>query len=239
MGSIIAIGGGEIADAETRPIDERAVEAAPGSSPTALFIPTASGDAEGYIENFEGYYGEILGCETACLRLTEPETGRPEAEAAIEAADLIYVGGGDTGYLVDMIQSLDLSDHLYRHWQDGGVLMGLSAGALCWFPWSLSDAIAIEEIAYGPTSGLGFVEGLHATVHADFERRRAFRRYLEPREAPGLAIGDCAAVEIRDDAYRVHTASPEAIVAHVDPRLEEPVQFLEPDPSFTPLDSLR
>lgn len=239
MGPIIAIGGGEIADAETRPIDQRAVDAAPGSRPTALFLPTASGDAESYIEKFEAYYGDDLDCETACLRLADGETTVEEAEAAIAAADLIYVGGGDTGYLVDTVHSLGLTDALREHHEDGGVLMGLSAGALCWFPWSLSDAVALEDVAFGPTAGFGFVGGIHATVHADFDRRRAFRHYLQRREAPGIAIGDCAAVEIREDAYRVLRAAPEAVVTHIDPRREEPVQFLGDDSEFTPLDTLR
>lgn len=239
MGPIIAIGGGEIADGETRAIDEHAIELAPDSSPTTLFLPTASGDAAEYIEKFHAYYGETLGCETTVLRLTDAEISREHARTAIEAADLIYVGGGDTGYLVDTIESLELTDALRRHSAEGGVLIGLSAGALCWFEFSLSDAIALEDVQYGPTAGFGFVDGLHATVHADFRRRQRFRRYLTRRNMPGVALGDCAAIEIRGDEHRILRSSPDGYVFHVDPRRDDPVSVLSEAEGFRPLSTLR
>lgn len=238
MGPIIAIGGGEIADAETESIDRRAIDAAAGTTPHALFVPTASGDADGYIEKFESYY-EGLGCETSTLLLTDPETTVADARSAIDAADILYVGGGDTGYLVDTVRSLGLRDALIEHRRDGGVLTGLSAGALCWFEYTLSDAIALEDVSHGPTAGFGLVTGLHATVHADFRRRQAFRRYLDRRNEPGVALGDCAALEILDDRYRVHTSTPDGFVYHVDPRAENPVSVLSDAAEFSPISELR
>lgn len=239
MGPIIAIGGGEIADGETQAIDERAIAVAPGSPPSALFVPTASGDADEYIQKFEAYYGDTLGCETSVLRLTDSETSAEAARSAIDSADLIYVGGGDTGYLVDTVESLGLTAALHNHRSTGGVLMGLSAGALCWFEFGLSDAIALDDVTYGPTAGFGFVQGVHATVHADFRRRQTFRRYLTHRDVPGVALGDCAAIEIQDDQYRVLTSSPDGMVFHVDPREEDPVTVLPEQADFTPLSTLR
>lgn len=238
MGPIIAIGGGEIADAETESIDRHAIETAAGTTPHALFVPTASGDAEAYVEKFEPYY-EGLGCEVSTLQLTDPQTTVADARTAIDAADIIYVGGGDTGYLVDTIRSFGLRDDLIDHHRDGGVLTGLSAGALCWFEYTLSDAIALEDVSHGPTAGLGLVTGLHATVHADFRRREAFRRYLERRNEPGVALGDCAALEIIDGQYRVHTSSPNGFVYHVDPRAENPVWVLSEGDEFSPVSELR
>jgi dipeptidase E len=239
MGPIIAIGGGEIADGETRRIDERAVDSAPGSPPSALFLPTASGDAPEYIQKFEAYYGDSLGCETSTLRLSESSTSPAAARSAIETADIVYVGGGDTGYFVDTVRSLGLSDALRNHRSDGGVLTGLSAGALCWFEFGLSDAIALEDVMYGPTAGFGFVDGLHATVHADFRRRQRFRRYLGRRDATGIALGDCAAIEIQDGRYRILTSSPDGMAFHVDPNSEDPVTVMAEQDSFTPLSKLQ
>jgi dipeptidase E len=239
MGPILAIGGGEIADAETESIDRRAIDAATVTTPHVLFVPTASGDAEEYVEKFESYYGSELSCETSTLRLTDPDTSVADARSAIESADIIYVGGGDTGFLVDTVRSLGLRDSFLDHRRTGGVLTGLSAGALCWFEYTLSDAIALDDVAYGPTAGFGLVTGLHATVHADFRRRQAFRRYLARRNAVGVALGDCAALEIVDDQYRVHSSSPDGFVYHVDPRAEEPVTVLSEDDAFSPLAELR
>ncbi len=58
MSSIVTIGGGEIAAAETRATDTQIVDSVTASTPTALFLPTASRDAEGYCDSFLEYYGE-------------------------------------------------------------------------------------------------------------------------------------------------------------------------------------
>lgn len=238
MSRIVAMGGGEIADGQTRALDERAVDAAPGETPTALFLPTASGDAEGYVERFREAYGDELGCDVDVLRLTgEPPAA--EARTAVADADLVYVGGGDTGYLVDQARTYGLVDALAEHRADGGVLAGLSAGALCWFDHGLSDAHAAEGVEYGPVSGFGFVEGLAATVHADFARRERFLSYLDARDGVGVALGDCTALEVDGDRWRIATCSPNAVAFHVAPGADDPVTPLPVGDVWRPLSALR
>jgi dipeptidase E len=58
---IIAIGGGEIVpknpqDAGTREIDQEIIRLTNKKHPKLLFIPTASHDAGGYVENIRGYF---------------------------------------------------------------------------------------------------------------------------------------------------------------------------------------
>lgn len=67
MGTIVAIGGGEIKDFETLEIDEYIVKSTEIENPKALFIPTASGDALAYVDTFNKVYGEKLGCRTDSL----------------------------------------------------------------------------------------------------------------------------------------------------------------------------
>lgn len=50
--------------------------------------------------------------------------------------------------------------------EQGTLLTGLSAGALCWSAGGLGDAIGLDGIDYGPVSGLGFLDWLHLIVHA-------------------------------------------------------------------------
>lgn len=234
MPTLFALGGGEIAEAETRPIDEAVIDATGVDDPQVLFLPTASGDADEYVENFRAYYGDELGCSTSVARVA----GASEApvEERIEAADAVYVGGGDTGYMLDTWRTRGIDDLLRSAWEDGTVMAGLSAGALCWFAGGLSDAVALEEVAYGPVDGLGFVGDLHATVHADPDRREQFRQYLAVRDAPGIALEDLAAIEVRDGEWRVHTASPNAFAFHV---RADAVVPLPTDGSYRPLAALR
>lgn len=69
MGTIIAIGGGELRDLETFLIDEYIVKSTGKKNPKALLIPTASNDAKGYMDTFNKVYGEKLGCITDSLLL--------------------------------------------------------------------------------------------------------------------------------------------------------------------------
>lgn len=83
MKIIYAIGGGEISALETYKIDKEIVAAAGKRNPKALFIPTASSEAEAYIDFFNKLYGEKLGCETDVLKLLDGQTNPFEAENKI------------------------------------------------------------------------------------------------------------------------------------------------------------
>jgi dipeptidase E len=86
---IVAIGGGEIKDNETFPIDRHIVAATGRKRPRALFLPTASGDAAGYIETFHRVYGEQLGCRTEALTLLRNRPSPSAIRRAILGADLV------------------------------------------------------------------------------------------------------------------------------------------------------
>lgn len=235
MSTLFAIGGGEIADGETRAIDEAILAATDAEDPRVLFVPTASGDAEGYVENFEAYYGDELGAEVEVARVAD--ASEDDVAGKLDRADAVYVGGGDTGYMLDTWRTRGIDDLLREAWAAGTVVSGLSAGALCWFEGGLSDAIAIEDVEYGPVDGLGFVPEVHATVHATPGRRESFREYLGVRDAAGVALEDCAAVEVTDGEWRIHTSSDNAFAFRVGP--DGAVEPLPDDGEYRPLSELR
>lgn len=240
VSTIVAIGGGEIADAETEAIDEAILAATGTDDPTVLFVPTASGDADEYCEKFADYYGDHLGCSVDTLQLATESPSTDTIEAKIAAADAVYVGGGDTGFMLDTWRTRNVVEPLRRAWADGTVLAGLSAGALCWASGGLSDAVALEDVTYGPVTGTGFLDGLHLTVHADPDRRGTFAEYLVERDVPGVALEDQAAVEVTDGEWRLRTSSPNAfgyLISPTDDSYE--VEQLPDDGTYRPLDGLR
>jgi dipeptidase E len=240
MSSIIAIGGGEIADAETGPIDDQIVTSVDAATPTALFIPTASGDAEGYCEAFREYYGETFGCDIAVLRLVDTDLSRAEIESQISDADLIYVGGGDTRFMLDVWRTRGIEALLRQAWKQGTLLTGLSAGALCWAAGGLGDAIALDTIDYGPVSGLGFLDWLHLIVHATPDRRATFGEYLVRRGISGIALENNAALEVTDTEWRILTSSPNAFAYQLMPENGSyTVEQLPRDGTFRSLSHLR
>lgn len=94
------IGGGEVGNLETFRIDAAIVEYSNKRNPNVLYVPMASHDSEGYIQVVKSIYEGILESKYDYLSLSE-HPDREKIESKIEKADIIYVGGGDTKYLID------------------------------------------------------------------------------------------------------------------------------------------
>ena len=127
---IIAIGGGEVSQNETYEIDKFIVESAKKEKPNFLFITTASKDAKPYIKAINDLY-ESLGCKTDTLYLSNVEVNGKEVNQKIESADIIYVGGGNTFYMMEVWKKHSVDKALMKAYKSGKVLAGLSAGPIC------------------------------------------------------------------------------------------------------------
>lgn len=224
MGKIVAIGGGEIKDAktgklETLLIDKEIVRLTGKAHPRALFIPTASGDAEGYVANFEYVYGKKLGCKVDVLRVVKSPPAYTEMEKKILSADIIYVGGGNTFRMIKCWRKHGIDKILRKAYDSGIVLSGLSAGAVCWFRYANSDSSKDWKhkpwAYYLRVSGLGFVPATLSVHHIREKRKRitGIRRQMQRTPGVGIALDDCCALEIVDGEYRL-IASKKNVCAH-------------------------
>ena len=142
---IVAIGGGEVSKNETYEIDKFIVESSKKEKPNFLFIPTASRDAGSYVQTINGLY-ESLGCRTDTLYLCKADADIDTVNEKIERADIIYVGGGNTAYMMQVWEKYSVDKALLRAYKSGKTLSGLSAGSICWFIAGHSDSEFIEGI---------------------------------------------------------------------------------------------
>ena len=208
---IVAIGGGEISEQETEAIDRRIIALTGKTQPKALFIPTASSDAPGYIETFEAYYGGHFGCQTRHLKLTQDPPAFDEMSALVLDSDLVYVGGGNTFGMMKLWRRLGLDIVLAEAASRGIVLSGLSAGAICWFRYGHSDSQSFSSNPkwdYIRVRGLGFVKAVYCP-HYHFEgRETGFAQMIEKRGGIGIACDNNAAIEIVGEHYRILTSAP-------------------------------
>lgn len=149
---IVAIGGGELSEGQTSIIDTFILQASGRTSPKVLFLPTASRDALGYITTIEAYFG-ARGCDVRALSLTANPSLRTITDA-FGWAEVVYVGGGDTGFLLKTWNRLGLKTLCSSALERGVVLAGISAGAICWF-----DGGRGAYNGYKPLPGLGLVPG--------------------------------------------------------------------------------
>ena len=207
--NIIAIGGGSLKKKQTLPIDRFVVKLTGKKSPKTLFIPTASSDDEEYCEAFDGVYGDLLGCRTDHLLLYRRPGDRAAAAKKIESADLIYVGGGNTLRMMKIWRQLGIDTMLSKEGQQGTVLAGVSAGAICWHEWGHSDSRSysgMKHWSYIKVRGLGLRPGLYCP-HLDSEKRHAsFKAMVSRDQMTGIACDNFAAVHYDDSGARCITS---------------------------------
>ena len=158
---IIAIGGGEIKTKETLEIDryiaEQAKAVAGDRRACGLFIPTASHDCMPYYNTFHKVYTGIFGLKTDVALTINREIDLEKLKAKFEKADFIYVGGGNTVFMLEHWKKTGLLTLIQEAYERGVLLTGLSAGAICWFEDMYSDS-AIEG-DYSMYKGLGWIKG--------------------------------------------------------------------------------
>lgn len=217
MKKIVAIGGGEIGrpgySIETSKIDKEILKLSGKKRPKFLFIPTASSDADGYVKVVNNYFGGKLGCAIDILYLVNKKTSYQEIKNKILNSDIIYVGGGNTFKMLKLWRRLGVDKILAIAYKKGIVLSGVSAGAICWFKYGHSDSRKFNNrnAAYIKVRGLDFVDALvcpHYNVEKD--RKKSLKDIMKKEKTFGIALDNCAALEIIDDKYRVITSKPGA-----------------------------
>ena len=165
MKKIIAIGGGELRERTTLKIDEYianlAKEHAGGNRANALFIPTASHDFMPYYNTFHKVYTGVFNIKTDVALTVFKEPDMEKMKAKFEKADMIYVGGGDTVFMIEHWKQSGLLPLIEDAYNRGVIIAGLSAGAICWFSDIYTDSAAAlgEGDKYAMFQGLNWING--------------------------------------------------------------------------------
>lgn len=188
MGRIVAVSSGDLES--TAPINRYALGLISGEGRNVLFIGTASGDAAGYVENIENAFS-ALGCQVRDLSLTVREYSEAELREAIRWADLIYVGGGDTIFMRNTWKRFGMDEVLKKVYrEDTAVLMGISAGAMCWFRRGCSDSPRAENRGKAGYGWANDLLGIHSQAFCPHyeDRMEAFDSLMESAESWSLAL---------------------------------------------------
>jgi dipeptidase E len=218
MKHVFAIGGGEIGrpgyPVETLPIDTALIKSTGKKHPRLLFIPTASRDSAGYTTVVEEHFGKRLGCTVDTLCVAKGAPSQKEMRAKVAAADIVYVGGGNTLFMMKRWRACGLDTILSRAAESGTVMSGLSAGAVCWFRFASSDSRMMSDPTYKKyirVRGLGWYNATLSPHHIrESTRDEGLKTLLKARGGIGIALDDCACLEIRGTQYRIITSQPQA-----------------------------
>ncbi len=167
MKKIIAIGGGELRERTTLKIDEYiaglAKVRAGERRANALFIPTASHDFMPYYNTFHKVYTGVFDIKTDVALSVFKEVDLEKMKAKFAKADMIYVGGGDTVFMIESWKKTGLLPLIEDAYERGVVIAGLSAGAICWFSDMYTDSATVSEETgekYAMFKGLNLVKGV-------------------------------------------------------------------------------
>ena len=181
MKRIIAIGGGELRERTTLEIDEYiaklAKERAGERRANALFIPTASHDFMPYYNTFHKVYTGGFDIKTDVVLTVFKEPDLERLKAKFDKADVIYVGGGDTVFMMREWEKSGLLTLIKEAYERGVILAGLSAGAICWFTDIYTDSALVNgetDEKYAMFKGLGWKTGVisphYNTRMLDFDK---------------------------------------------------------------------
>jgi dipeptidase E len=196
---IVALGGGGFSDEPDNPLLDDFVLALTGRScPRVCFLPTASGDAAGYVQAF---YRAFPATRAEATHVALVRRTVVDLRAFVLEQDVVYVGGGNTANMLAIWRVHGLDAVLREAWERGVVLCGISAGGICWFEAGLTDS-------FGPDlqplpDGLGILPGSFCP-HYDGEvgRRPAYQAAVAAGLPDGYAADDGAALHYVDRDLR-------------------------------------
>lgn len=246
MGRIVAIGGGEIGrpgySVETAFIDKVIISLANKKRPKLLFIPTASKDSKGYVDIVKKHFGDDLGCKVDILLLVNQKQNMKKVKEQILSSDIIYVGGGNTYYMMRMWRKYGIDELLLEAYDKNIVLSGLSAGSICWFKYGHSDSRKSNDqnAPYIKVSGLGIIPVLHCP-HFDVETKRKtdIKQFMKKTGGVCIAIDNCCALEVVDDKYKIISSKKTANAYKIYWKSKKYYQeLIEKRNDFLPLDYL-
>lgn len=185
---IVAIGGGGFTHESDDTLDQFFLDQCSKKKIKLGFLATASKDDKEKISLFYKKF-ENKNLELSHFNLTQKIDG---FSSWILNKDIIYVGGGNTSFMLDIWRKNSLDKIFKKAYENGIVLAGVSAGAGCWFDWILSDSVGP---GLKPLKGISLISG-SCTPHSSEEKRiNQFELNIKNGELPpGLAIDDGVAV---------------------------------------------
>ncbi len=171
--------------------------------PKIGFIPSTGDPARKYFGDRREFY-RGLGMDLA-VNFELDEAWNPELLTDLLACDAIHLSGGNTYYFLSRLRQRKMMDVLKKYVDDGGVLIGVSAGSILMTPDITTSLICGDEIIPGMTdfSGLGLVDFLFVPHFGSFDITiDDLRRYSRQKQRAVYAARDSGAMMVDGDVIK-------------------------------------
>ena len=195
--NIVAIGGGGFGRSLGKlKIEKYIVSLVNKKRPKICFIPTATGDNKLYKLNFYRAFTK-LDCKTSHIDLF----ARTESlEKKVLSQDIIFVGGGNTKSMLAVWKEWNLHKIFKKAYNNGIVMSGVSAGAICWFNKGITDSY---DNKLKIIKCLGFLDGVACPHYDEEKERKPYVKDLIKKEIINSCIcieGNCA-LHVRNESF--------------------------------------
>ena len=185
---IIAIGGGGFTHQLDQSLDQFVIDKLKKTNNKIGFLATASKDNEKKISLFYKRF-ENTEFELSHFNLTSNVIGFSKW---LLSKDIVYIGGGNTFFMLEIWKKNKLENIFKDAYEKGIILSGISAGAVCWFDWILSDSAGP---GLNPLRGISLISGSCTPHSSNIERMKQFESDIKNNKLPnGIAIDDGVAV---------------------------------------------
>lgn len=216
---IIALGGGRaFAQGDSDPFRAYMFELTGKERPDVLLIHTATGDTD-IIAATQMRQLSLLGCRGDYLPLFE-RTPR-DLTAYVMDYDLVWVGGGNTKSMLAVWREWELDKSLRTAYENGVVMAGTSAGAICCFEHCCTDA---WEDRMDLIPCLGWLKGaMSPHYNSEADRRPTYQHMFQAGQLNyGYAADDCAFLHFKNETFAgAFTYKPDAKVYTLDTTREQ------------------
>ena len=192
-------------------LDKYILNLVPKERPKICFLGTASNDGKEYRDMFYNFF-EKKQCEPSHLSLLQPPKN---IEAFIMDKDIIHVGGGNTKLIIDTWKKFGVDKIMKKAWEQGIILTGMSAGAICWFDDGISN---ISPGKLARLQCMGLLPGSFCPHYDErVELKSAFQKLiLNGTIEEGYGAEDGAAIHfVGCEPIRVVTSRPEVTAFRV------------------------
>ncbi len=197
---LFAGGPGARADTYASALQEAFIAAAKGGRPRVAYIGAASRDDRRFLGMMASFLGAAGPCEFELAPLAGKKRDLQKARAVIEAADLVFIGGGDVEVGMHVLAETHAVEWLREKHASGAPFLGLSAGAIMlgrrWVRWrDPEDETTVELFPC-----LGFAP-LECDVHEEEDGWAELKTLLRllGEEAVGFGIRTDAAMRVDEE----------------------------------------
>jgi dipeptidase E len=162
-----------------------------------LFLPYALADRDAYAEKVRERFARLE-------KALDSAHQTPDPRAAVEQAEAVFVGGGNTFRLLADLHRLDLLEPIRRRVAEGMPYVGSSAGSNVACPTikTTNDMPVIEPPSFEALGLVGFQINPHyldpdpSSTHMGETREERIRQYHEENDLPVAALREGAILRV-------------------------------------------